>query len=821
VVTDVRPRSTGVLREGRAGNPRPLLRRKLRRDLAATRWQVVAVVLTVLLGVLLFAASFDAFRNLTASYQQTYDDLAFADLVISGGEQQDLADLVAAEPGVAVVEQRTQADVPVQVLRNGEEHTMLGRLVGMPSASQPDVNRVDVLTGDYLDPADESAVLVEKHMSDHFGLGPGDTVTALLADGPRELTVRGTVASPEYLWPAQDRQSLFSLPDEFGVMFAADELIAQVPPGALVDQTQAVYSDGVDVEALDDRLSALAYEAGASDVVTAEDQASNAALSEDLAAFGELSFMFPALFLSGAGFATFIILNRLVSSQRGQIGVLMATGLTRREVLRHYVGYGLVVGTAGAVLGLLLGVPAGALITSTYTQLLSIPDTVVRFYWTTPLVGLLFGLVMGALSSWAPARSAVRVPPALAMRGEVPEHVGGGRSLPEKLLPQVSRLPVRYRISLRGIGRHKTRSAATVAGVALAIILVLASWGMIDTIDRLLAKQFDVVAREDAQVFLTGSTTEPAVESIEALPGVEAAEAVLSMGVTLVAGSGQYATDLQAFQADTTMHGFVGLDGDLLGLRPGGILVGQATRDVLDLSAGDPVTLRVPSVGAQVDTTVADFVDEPLGTYAYAERDWLIQALTDAGVEPGEIASPAISSVLVQYAPGADAGDVLVDLERLPEVGAAVSATALRDLFEQYFTFFYAFVGVMLVLGGILAFALIFNMVTATLAERAAELATMRASGVSVQDVNRMMTVENLVLTLMGIPTGLVLGYVTASVFMSSFSSDLFSFDLDMNPLTMVWTALAVLVVAMLSQIPGLRAVRRLDIATVVRQRTL
>jgi putative ABC transport system permease protein len=215
------------------------------------------------------------------------------------------------------------------------------------------------------------------------------------------------------------------------------------------------------------------------------------------------------------------------------------------------------------------------------------------------------------------------------------------------------------------------------------------------------------------------------------------------------------------------------------------------------------------------------FVDEPLGTRAYADQAWLRAALDDAGVPPDQLDGPAVTSILVQYDTGADPTATLRALESQPGVAAAVSSTALRDLFERYFTLFYAFVGVMLVLGGILAFALIFNMITASLAERAPELATMRASGVSVTQINRMMTVENLLLTVLGIPIGLGLGYLVAVGFMSSFSSDLFSFDLDMNPLTLLWTSLAVLLVALVSQVPGLRAVRRLDIAEVVRQRTV
>jgi putative ABC transport system permease protein len=56
---------------------------------------------------------------------------------------------------------------------------------------------------------------------------------------------------------------------------------------------------------------------------------------------------------------------------------------------------------------------------------------------------------------------------------------------------------------------------------------------------------------------------------------------------------------------------------------------------------------------------------------------------------------------------------------------------------------------------------------------------------------------------------------------MASFSSDLFSFDLQMRWTTPVIAAAAVLLVSLLSQWPGLRAIGRLDVATVVRERSL
>ena len=84
-----------------------------------------------------------------------------------------------------------------------------------------------------------------------------------------------------------------------------------------------------------------------------------------------------------------------------------------------------------------------------------------------------------------------------------------------------------------------------------------------------------------------------------------------------------------------------------------------------------------------------------------------------------------------------------------------------------------------------------------------------------------MITTENLLVAAIGIPLGLVIGYLTSSAAMASFQSDMFRFELYIRPSTFVWSALAILIVALVSQWPGLRAVGRMDIARVVKERSL
>jgi putative ABC transport system permease protein len=85
--------------------------------------------------------------------------------------------------------------------------------------------------------------------------------------------------------------------------------------------------------------------------------------------------------------------------------------------------------------------------------------------------------------------------------------------------------------------------------------------------------------------------------------------------------------------------------------------------------------------------------------------------------------------------------------------------------------------------------------------------------------VSSLVTAENLALTVIGLVPGLAVGYAAAAVFMASFSSDLFQFGLEVRPSTFVLTAAVILLVGLASQVPALRGIARIDLASVVRER--
>lgn len=778
----------------------------VRRDLRHRLGQVVAMATTIFLGVVLFGASYDAFLNLEASYDSLYQQTGFADFTVSGASTETFAERAAAEAGVAAVESRHVAEVPLEI----DGHRLLGRVVGKPSSST--LNQIILLSGRDLEPGESSSVILEQHVADHFGVEVGDSISLATANGWDQFAVVGLAASPEYVWPARSRQEVLTPPGEFGVVFATEDAAADLPGS--VEEAMVGYAASADRDTVDRRLAAVASDLGLT-ATSRADQPSNASLQEDVKGFGELSFMFPFLFLGTAGMALYVMLTRLVYSERSIIGLMRASGFSRWSVMRRYLYQGLAVGLVGGVPGAVAGVFLAGTVSRVYTSAIKVPITSIHFHPPTLVEGLAFALVAGALAALAPARLASRIQPADAMRGELPAGGVGRRSIVERILPPLRRLPTRWLMVVRGLGRNRRRTLSTMLGVSFALVLVLSSWGMIDTTQVLMDRQFLQVQRQNALVILNTPPDRAALSTLEAVPGVAKAEPTATVDTVLHHGDRSYSTVTQAFERDTTMHTFIAPDGRDLSLPTDGVLVGVALRSLLNVDVGDPVTIAFPSLGTEATTRIAGFVDEPLGTFVYAGDEQLASL---AG--PDAIGS-ALSMALVAFDPGANSDSVVSALQNQGQVQVVRDSHALYGTAQSFMALFYAFVGVMLVFGAVMAFALILSSVAANVSEREVELATLSASGAGRGLLGRLVSAENIALTVIGIPVGLVVGYLVSAAFMSSFSSDLFSFDLHMRATTPLWASLAVLAAALVSLIPATRVVRRLDVAAVVRSRAL
>lgn len=774
------------------------LTRKAVRDIARQRGQAIAVGVTIALGVALYVSSAGAFRNLSSSYEFTYDDLGLADLVATGGEPAGVAD-AAWSAGAAAVDVRTVADVPLTI----DGTRLLGRLAGLAEGGTLD--RVRVVEGTDLPTGAAAAdhVLLERHAADAFGATPGDRVQVWTPAGWHEVTVDGVVVSAEYLWPARSRQEVFGDPHSFAVVFARESAVAAWVADAPQQVLVALPDDAAGVATA---VTEAMRQAGAADVVPRSEQPSHATLQEDLDAFAEISIAFPLLFLTAAAVAAYVAFTRRVRAERPTIGTFMAAGARRSLLVRHYVQQGVLVGTAGSAVGAGLGVLLTAVVTRAYTDGLGIPDTVVLLYPTLIVMGLALGPLVGAVGALAPAVAAARTDPAEAMRqqGETAAPGRWGRAV-----SHLRAVPVTVRLALRDVARGPRRTVATALGATLALVLIVSAVGMMTSMTAALDVQFGQVQREDATVVADPSAGDLGA-TLEALPGVVSVEPSTTARVTAAHGASTYVTTLAGFEPATRMHGFRAVDGAWVDLPGSGVLAGRALADTLGVAVGDSIDLHVDD-GTGGSVELVGLLDEPLGTSLYGTRS-TVTAL---------VGEPAVATWLVRLEQGADRDAMRQRITNLDGVVAYTDAKAAVAVLDDYLGLFWVFVAAMVALGAALALAVIHVTMAVNIAERTGEIATFRAAGVPVRTIARTLATSNLVATAVGIPFGLAAGFVAGSWFMASFSSDLFAIPFALPWWVSFLAACAVLAGAGASQWTAVRAVLRVDVARVVRERAL
>ncbi|MER6424900.1 FtsX-like permease family protein [Streptomyces sp. NPDC001137] len=116
----------------------------------------------------------------------------------------------------------------------------------------------------------------------------------------------------------------------------------------------------------------------------------------------------------------FLIINTfsmLVAQRTREIGLMRAIGSSRKQVNRSVLVEALLLGVFGSVLGVGAGVglAVGLMkIMGSMGMHLSTADLTVA--WTTPVVGLLLGVVVTVLAAYLPARRAGKVSPMAALR---------------------------------------------------------------------------------------------------------------------------------------------------------------------------------------------------------------------------------------------------------------------------------------------------------------------------------------------------------------------------------------------------------------------
>jgi len=387
-----------------------------------------------------------------------------------------------------------------------------------------------------------------------------------------------------------------------------------------------------------------------------------------------------------------------------------------------------------------------------------------------------------------------------------PPSAHGGISVMEKLLPPLRRLPVRWRMTLRGATRNPRRTILTIAGVVISVCLVMVFACLGDTVNRFFERQYGGIELQDAQVITSPGSADEVAAKLRANPRITAAELFTRTDVTAEAGDNRDDTLLIALPAATKMHRFI-TEGAVRDLPDDGVLLGKGLGETLGVTVGDRVAVTLSQSKIRIEQPVVGFVDEPTSPVVYIAED-----------KVAALAAP--SGVMVKLAPGTPDDEVSKFVIALPGVESYLSTESVVATLREAFALYTTMVGLMLVFAGVMAAALLYNTMSANVNERKVELGTLQAAGIGAGLLGRWVAAENILLVVISLPIGLLAGRLLADWLLATYQTE-YRWHVEMDAGTPLLVTAAIVVAALVAQIPAFRVISRIDVAKVVRERSL
>ncbi len=538
-----------------------------------------------------------------------------------------------------------------------------------------------------------------------------------------------------------------------------------------------------------------------------------ACYENDISIVAGVAKVFPIFFFLIAALVCSTTMTRMVDDERTQIGTLRALGYTQGAIFAKYAVYSGSAAGLGAIAGYFMGVRAfPSAIWTAYNMLYGFAGLILVDDGALLTISLLASLICSVGTTYTACRLELKHAPAELIRPKAPP--AGKRILLERVTILWKHLKFLHKVSARNVFRFKKRMIMMILGISGCTALVLAGFGVKDSVTNIVDVQYDEILQYDISAAYSKPLNGQVLEEIReqfpdsiktAVPVMEtAAEAPFTGGVKSVtllvsdpaASFGDPITDSINFHGEKDKAPSQ-LPGE------GEILIDNRLAEEFSLKAGDSIRLKVGD-DEVAPLTVSGIFENYVNYYAYVNRE-TYEAYFQEAYEP--------KTLYLSLERGADPYQISTYLSEM-EHAANINVTAdMRARIQNTMESMNFVVALVIGSAAALAFIVLFNLGNINISERAREIATLKVLGFYPRESGAYVFRESMVLSIMGIVAGLPLGVLLHAFIIFQLKVDMVSFQVRIQPLSYVYSVAAVIVFTVCVDLIMRRKIEGIDMA--------
>lgn len=778
---------------------------KLWRELWKMRMQALAIAMVIISGVAIFIMALSTYDSLHDAREHYYRDHRFAD-VFASLKRAPLSVIkeIEAIEGVDKVQHRVVTYVNLEV--EGYHDPVSGHLISLPTESRGELNQLFIKDGRLLEQGRDNEIILSHEFAKAHKLDAGDKIKAIINGRSKTLTVVGTGMSPEYIYQIAPG-AMFPDYKSYGVMWMArDPLASAYDMKGAFNTVSLTLLAGSNEQDVIDQLDNILTPYGGMGAYARKDQFSNRFIREELKQLQNMATVYPIMFFGVAAFLLNVVIGRLIALEREQIATLKAFGYSNFEVGIHYSKLVLMITSLGIFLGILLGIWFGRSLSFLYMDFYSLPFMNYQLNPEVIALACLVSIGVAMMGTIYAVRQAINLPPAQGMRPEqaaIYKQTFIERFGLQRFFSQPTRMVLRH------IERRPLKSFLTTLGIGMACSIMMVGSFQESAINRMIDVQYNLSQREDLMTLFAEPVAQNALYSLQSVEGVTLAEGFRIVNVSIAFQHRDYRTTVTGLDSD--MHLMNLLDSDLkpITVPEEGVIITDYLSKQLNINIGDTLTIDVLTGSRPtIHVPVVGFAKQYLGLNVYMQRSTLNRLLNEGNVISGaylKVDEPFIQSAYAK----------LKEMPRI--VGVVEQTSSIEGLFETMEESILFFTFISTLLGGSIAFGVVYNSMRIALSERNRELASLRVLGFRRSEVAYILLGELALLTLIALPIGFMLGNALCAYLAMNFDSDLYRIPLVLDKDVYAFAALVVIISSLISAVLVWRNLAHLDMVAVLK----
>lgn len=505
----------------------------------------------------------------------------------------------------------------------------------------------------------------------------------------------------------------------------------------------------------------------------------------------KLGNVFPLIFFGIAVLVSLISMMRMIEEDRTENGTLKSLGYNNFEITSKYIIYSLFATITGSILGIFLGsylIPY--VIWNIYKKLFFIPEFIYLINNSYNAIGLWICILCICGTAIFVCTHNLKDVPANLMRPKEPK--SGKKIFVEKITFIWKKLKFSDKITIRNIFRYKIRVLTTIFGIAGCTALILAGFGLKDSIKNVTNYQFNNIFKYDKMLMINEHKDYNQIKnSLENDLYVNKIVEVNTQNITIsYNGEEQNVTTLTPnnFEELNNVISLIDINDNKKinnEIIENTCIISEKTSKLLNIEVGDKITL-LDNENNQKQLKVSYITKNYINQYLYITKntynnlfgEYNINSLL---VDLNNITKEEKSSFDKNYINNGYAV-AIIDNEDIK--------TSMNDMLSSI----NSIVAILIIAATALAFVVLYNLSNINISERKREIATLKVLGFYPKEVDKYINSETIILTIIGIVLGLFFGSYLSHFIISTCEPDYIMFDRQVYTISYIYSSLITII---------------------------